>query len=178
MVFILSIIDWLIPIFPWIFSWFISGFCLRWDYYCTFIAGKDITQKLYALNEHLSGLSDERQRGQRNQMWAKSHNRSMSMDAVNTGTTGLVRSQAYKLSHKNSSVNADSKYSFTFIWIIFYGFHILWHKIYNSRENNTKPNVYRSHLQLIINVFYGVYCLNWKSLTLTSQLLRDAIKVV
>lgn len=43
-------------------------------------------------------------------MWAKSHNRSMSMDAVNTGTTGLVRSQAYNLSQKNSSVNADSKY--------------------------------------------------------------------
>ncbi|CAH1961970.1 unnamed protein product [Acanthoscelides obtectus] len=64
------------------------------------IIGKDITQKLYALNEHLSGLSDERDRGQKNQIWAKTHNRSMSLDAVNTSTTGLVRSQAYKNSQK------------------------------------------------------------------------------
>ncbi|KAJ8966698.1 hypothetical protein NQ314_003348 [Rhamnusium bicolor] len=71
------------------------------------IIGKDITQKLYALNEHLSGLSDERQRGKRNRMWAKTHRRSMSMDAVNTGTTGLVRSQAYKLSDRNNSLNTD-----------------------------------------------------------------------
>jgi len=59
--------------------------------------GKDITQKLYALNEHLSGLTDERNRDKRNALWAKTNSRSMSMDAVNTGTTGLVRSQAYKL---------------------------------------------------------------------------------
>ncbi|CAG9825230.1 unnamed protein product [Phaedon cochleariae] len=64
------------------------------------IIGKDITQKLYALNEHLSGLSEERERGQR-KMWAKTNSRSMSMDAVNTGTTGLVRSQAYRTNHKN-----------------------------------------------------------------------------
>ncbi|KAF7268005.1 hypothetical protein GWI33_018806 [Rhynchophorus ferrugineus] len=67
------------------------------------IIGKDITQKLYALNEHLSDISDERNRGKRNEIWAKTHNRSMSLDAVNTGTTGLVRSQAYKSALKNSS---------------------------------------------------------------------------
>lgn len=83
----------------------------KWVLIKFFLSGKDITQKLYALNEHLSGLSDERQRGQRNQMWATSHNRSMSMDAVNTGTTGLVRSQAYKLSQRNISVNADGEYN-------------------------------------------------------------------
>lgn len=70
------------------------------------IIGKDITQKLYALNEHLTGLSDERSRGRRDEIWAKAHNRSMSMDAVNTGTTGLVRSQAYKVSHRKSSLNS------------------------------------------------------------------------
>nr|XP_023019981.1 blood vessel epicardial substance-A-like [Leptinotarsa decemlineata] len=60
------------------------------------IIGKDITQKLYALNEHLSGLSEERERGKRNKLWAKTHSRSMSLDAVNTGNTGLVRSSAYR----------------------------------------------------------------------------------
>ncbi|VEN49197.1 unnamed protein product [Callosobruchus maculatus] len=71
------------------------------------IIGKDITQKLYALNEHLSGLSDERDRGQNNQLWAKTHNRSMSLDAVNTSTTGLVRSQAYKNSQKGNLLNSE-----------------------------------------------------------------------
>nr|XP_015835225.1 PREDICTED: uncharacterized protein LOC100141516 [Tribolium castaneum] len=71
------------------------------------IIGKDITQKLYALNEHLTGLSDERQRGKRDEMWAKAHNRSMSMDAVNTGTTGLVRSQAYRSTHRKNSLTSN-----------------------------------------------------------------------
>ncbi|KAG5873856.1 hypothetical protein JTB14_019531 [Gonioctena quinquepunctata] len=66
------------------------------------IIGKDITQKLYALNEHLSGLSEQRERGKRNSLWAKTHSRSMSMDAVNTGNTGLVRSQDYGLWTKNT----------------------------------------------------------------------------
>ncbi|XP_057665400.1 blood vessel epicardial substance-B-like [Diorhabda carinulata] len=66
------------------------------------LIGKDITQKLYALNEHLSGLNDKRERGQRNKLWARTHSRSMSLDAVNTGTTGLVRSQAYRLAEKNT----------------------------------------------------------------------------
>ncbi|RZC42457.1 Popeye domain containing protein, partial [Asbolus verrucosus] len=73
------------------------------------IIGKDITQKLYALNEHLTGLSDERKRGRRDEMWAKAHNRSMSMDAVNTGTTGLVRSQAYRTANRKSSLNSNEK---------------------------------------------------------------------
>ncbi|KAJ8920999.1 hypothetical protein NQ315_015795 [Exocentrus adspersus] len=77
------------------------------------IIGKDITQKLYALNEHLSGLSDERERGKRNQIWAKTHPRSMSMDAVNTGTTGLVRSQAYRTAHKNNISRTDRKYLYS-----------------------------------------------------------------
>ncbi|XP_044268786.1 uncharacterized protein LOC123013967 [Tribolium madens] len=71
------------------------------------IIGKDITQKLYALNEHLTGLNDERKRGKRDEMWAKAHNRSMSMDAVNTGTTGLVRSHAYRTSHRKNSLTSE-----------------------------------------------------------------------
>lgn len=72
--------------------------------------GKDITQKLYSLNEHLSGLEDDRQRGRRDELWARTHSRSMSMDAVNTGTTGLVRSITYKNSQRNLSLtSAQSK---------------------------------------------------------------------
>lgn len=71
------------------------------------LSGKDITQKLYSLNEHLSGLDDERKRGRRDEIWAKAHTRSMSMDAVNTGPTGLVRSQAFKSSNRKQSVNSE-----------------------------------------------------------------------
>ncbi|XP_066246450.1 blood vessel epicardial substance-B-like [Euwallacea similis] len=73
------------------------------------IIGKDITQKLYALNEHLSGLTHERNRDKRNALWAKTHCRSMSMDAVNTGTTGLVRSQAYKLAKYKDNTQSNTK---------------------------------------------------------------------
>lgn len=69
--------------------------------------GKDITQKLYSLNEHLSGLDDERKRGKRDELWAKAHTRSMSMDAVNTGPTGLVRSQAFKNINRKQSLNSE-----------------------------------------------------------------------
>lgn len=69
--------------------------------------GKDITQKLYSLNEHLSGLNDQRKRGRRDEIWAKAHTRSMSMDAVNTGPTGLVRSQAFKSNNRKQSVNSE-----------------------------------------------------------------------
>lgn len=68
------------------------------------IIGKDITQKLYSLNEHLSGLDNERKRAKTEELWARAHNRSMSMDAVNTGTTGLVRSDAYKYAQRKSSL--------------------------------------------------------------------------
>ncbi|KAK9693994.1 Popeye protein conserved region [Popillia japonica] len=70
------------------------------------IIGKDITQKLYSLNEHLSGLEDDRKRGRRDELWARTHSRSMSMDAVNTGTTGRVRSTTYKNSQRKLSLNS------------------------------------------------------------------------
>lgn len=77
------------------------------------LLGKDITQKLYSLNEHLSGLDDERKRGKRDEMWARAHIRSMSMDAVNTGPTGLVRSKAYRLHNRKHSFNSEGKSVFT-----------------------------------------------------------------
>lgn len=42
-------------------------------------------------------------------MWAKAHSRSMSMDAVNTGPTGLVRSQAFKSNNRKQSFNSEGK---------------------------------------------------------------------
>lgn len=71
------------------------------------VLGKDITQKLYSLNEHLHGLEDDRQRVKRDALWAKAHKRSMSMDAVNTGTTGLVRSTAYNATQRKHSLNSS-----------------------------------------------------------------------
>lgn len=72
-----------------------------------FDLGKDITQKLYSLNEHLNGLEDDRQRVKRDELWAKAHIRSISMDAVNTGTTGLVRSTAFHSTQRKHSLNSS-----------------------------------------------------------------------
>lgn len=66
---------------------------------------------MYSLNEHLSGLDDERKRGKRDEMWARAHNRSMSMDAVNTGPTGLVRSQAFKSNNRKPSFNSEGMFN-------------------------------------------------------------------
>ncbi|XP_017773183.1 PREDICTED: blood vessel epicardial substance-B-like [Nicrophorus vespilloides] len=71
------------------------------------IIGKDITQKLYSLNEHLSGLDIEREKSKRDEIWAKTHIRSMSMDAVDTGTTGFVRSSYYKDVQRKHSLNSS-----------------------------------------------------------------------
>ncbi|KAK5646074.1 hypothetical protein RI129_004538 [Pyrocoelia pectoralis] len=70
------------------------------------IIGKDITYKLYSLNEHLSGLNAERNRERRGELWARAHNRSMSVDTVSTGATGLVRSKAYSVAQKKRSSNS------------------------------------------------------------------------
>lgn len=43
----------------------------------------------------------------RDALWAKAHKRSMSMDAVNTGTTGLVRSTDYHSTQRKHSLNSS-----------------------------------------------------------------------
>ncbi|XP_071053052.1 blood vessel epicardial substance-A-like [Onthophagus taurus] len=78
------------------------------------IIGKDITQKLYSLNEHLTGLEDDRKRVRHGEIWARAHSRSMSMDAVNTGTTGLVRSTNYKSALRKYSLNSAQDIQFGF----------------------------------------------------------------
>lgn len=76
--------------------------------YTLMIAGKDITQKLYSLNEHLTGLTAERKREKSVEQWTRAHNRSMSVDAVNTGTTGFVRSEHFLGSDRQSSFKSGS----------------------------------------------------------------------
>lgn len=58
-------------------------------------------------------MDDERKRGKRNELWAKAHTRSISMDAVNTGPTGLVRSQAFKNSNRKQSFNSEGEITLT-----------------------------------------------------------------
>jgi len=63
---------------------------------CT--AGKDITHKMYSLNEQLGQAKsfDDQTRAARNDHWRQAIYRSVSYDAVNTGTKGTVRSNAWK----------------------------------------------------------------------------------
>ncbi|XP_066984426.1 blood vessel epicardial substance-like isoform X1 [Macrobrachium rosenbergii] len=70
------------------------------------LIGKDITTKLYSLNEQLgvSGLTSEGVRGIGAQdVWRGVVQRSMSVDNVHTGTKGFVRSLAWRASHRRTS---------------------------------------------------------------------------
>ncbi|KAL4132076.1 hypothetical protein QTP88_009293 [Uroleucon formosanum] len=64
----------------------------------TSIIGKDITHKMYSLNEQLGQAKsfDDQTRAARNDHWRQAIYRSVSYDAVNTGTKGTVRSNAWK----------------------------------------------------------------------------------
>ncbi|XP_069686354.1 uncharacterized protein [Periplaneta americana] len=64
------------------------------------IIGKDITHKLYSLNEHLGALANSEAAasaalGRPSDHW-RTMNRSLSVDAVHTGTRGHVRSLAWR----------------------------------------------------------------------------------
>ncbi|XP_050422945.1 uncharacterized protein LOC126834810 [Adelges cooleyi] len=62
------------------------------------IIGKDVTHKMYSLNEQLGQAKsfDAQTRAARNDHWRQAIYRSVSFDAVNTGTKGTVRSDAWK----------------------------------------------------------------------------------
>lgn len=84
-------------------------------YCCAFFVGKDITYKLYSLNEHLSGINAERKREKKGPFWARTHSRSMSVDAVNTGTTGLVHTDTLsKTQRKLPFSSTECKFFFKF----------------------------------------------------------------
>ncbi|XP_050539583.1 blood vessel epicardial substance-B-like [Daktulosphaira vitifoliae] len=62
------------------------------------IIGKDVTHKMYSLNEQLGQAKsyDDQTRAAHNDHWRQAIYRSVSFDALNTGTKGTVRSDAWK----------------------------------------------------------------------------------
>ncbi|KAG8319375.1 hypothetical protein J6590_092940 [Homalodisca vitripennis] len=65
--------------------------------------GKDITQKLYSLNEQLGSaiLLSTTSKAIKSDHWRHVMTRSLSVDAVSTGTKGHVRSSAWRQAHHN-----------------------------------------------------------------------------
>ena len=82
--------------------------------------GKDITHKMYSLNEQLGHLctTEALSRVARADHWRSSMNRSVSVDAVNTGTRGHVRSNAWKQAEKcrKSSTHSECEYTGAICW--------------------------------------------------------------
>lgn len=72
------------------------------------LIGKDITSKLYALNEQLAGVATASENATSNPYRGVS--RSLSVDAVNTETAGKVRSTNWKVQRMISNSRNDSKY--------------------------------------------------------------------
>jgi hypothetical protein len=79
--------------------------------------GKDITHKLYSLNEHLGAMANSEAAanalGRHPDYW-RTMNRSLSVDAVHTGTRGHVRSLAWRTQQqrRTSATYSDSKLTY------------------------------------------------------------------
>jgi len=71
------------------------------------LIGKDITSKLYALNEQLAGVAAASENATSNPY--RGVTRSLSVDAVNTETAGRVRSTTWKAQKQYSNLRSDSK---------------------------------------------------------------------
>jgi len=71
------------------------------------LIGKDITSKLYALNEQLAGVAIASENATSNPYRAVS--RSLSVDAVNTETAGKVRSTTWKEQKRYTNSGSNSK---------------------------------------------------------------------
>ncbi|KAG7208489.1 hypothetical protein KM043_014715 [Ampulex compressa] len=71
------------------------------------LIGKDITSKLYALNEQLAGVATTSENATSNPYRGVA--RSLSVDAVNTETAGRVRSTTWKAQRRHSNPRSDSK---------------------------------------------------------------------
>jgi len=71
------------------------------------LIGKDITSKLYALNEQLAGVATASENATSNPYRAVS--RSLSVDAVNTETAGKVRSTTWKEQKRYTNSCSNSK---------------------------------------------------------------------
>ncbi|XP_011697432.1 PREDICTED: blood vessel epicardial substance-like [Wasmannia auropunctata] len=76
------------------------------------LIGKDITSKLYALNEQLAGVATASENATSNPY--RGVTRSLSVDAVNTETAGKVRSTTWKVQRQynsRSDRNSSARYS-------------------------------------------------------------------
>lgn len=76
------------------------------------LIGKDITSKLYALNEQLAGVAAASETTTSNPYRGVA--RSLSVDAVNTETAGRVRSTTWKAQRRHSNPRSDSKFRYFF----------------------------------------------------------------
>lgn len=72
------------------------------------LIGKDITSKLYALNEQLAGVATASENATSNPY--RGVTRSISVDAVNTEVAGRVRSTTWKTQRRYSNPRNDSKF--------------------------------------------------------------------
>lgn len=77
------------------------------------LIGKDITSKLYALNEQLAGVAAASEHASNNPYRGVA--RSLSVDAVNTETAGQVRSSTWKNQRRHSNPRSDSELLITFL---------------------------------------------------------------
>lgn len=71
------------------------------------LIGKDITSKLYALNEQLAGVAAASETTTSNPYRGVA--RSLSVDAVNTETAGRVRSTTWTAQRRHSNPRSDSE---------------------------------------------------------------------
>jgi len=78
------------------------------------LIGKDITSKLYALNEQLAGVATASENATSNPY--RGVTRSLSVDAVNMETAGRVRSTTWKVQRQYSNSRSDSKCRSLFIF--------------------------------------------------------------
>lgn len=73
---------------------------------------------MYSLNEQVGHMctNEALSRAAREDHWRRSMNRSVSVDAVDTGTRGFVRSNAWKQTEKyrKNSTHSESKYIIIF----------------------------------------------------------------
>ncbi|XP_065225725.1 blood vessel epicardial substance-A-like [Planococcus citri] len=76
------------------------------------LIGKDITHKMYSLNEQIGQMctTEALSRAAKEDHWRRSMNRSVSVDAVDTGTRGQVRSTAWKQAerYRKSSTHSEN----------------------------------------------------------------------
>lgn len=114
--------------------------------FCNLLLGKDITQKLYSLNEQLGAAltTNAISKAASSDHWRHVMTRSLSVDAVDTGTKGHVRSIAYRQAQqnrRNSLVFSDSKFFPVYKYMLL------------SPVKNIEPNCIYKFLLFTVNIY-------------------------